>query len=99
MKSKCEHLNNLGAADFMPVREPIACEECLKEGTMWISLRECLKCGHVGCCDSSPGRHATKHFRKTQHPVMRSVMPGEHWTWCYLHELTGELATVAATVS
>jgi uncharacterized UBP type Zn finger protein len=92
MKQWCEHLNNVTESNFVPLREPIACEECLKEGTMWVSLRECLKCGHVGCCDSSVGKHATKHFHKTKHPVMRSVMPGKPWTWCYVHEIAGELA-------
>jgi len=88
----CEHLRELTAGDFPPPRTPDACEECLKEGTQWVSLRECKTCGHVGCCDSSPGRHATRHFQETGHPVMRSVMPGERWTWCYVHEVTGELA-------
>jgi monovalent cation/hydrogen antiporter len=88
----CEHLAHLTERDFPPPRTPNACEECLKEGTLWVELRECRTCGHVGCCDSSPGRHATKHFHETGHPVMRSAMPGDRWTWCYLHEATGELA-------
>jgi len=87
----CEHLANLKAADFPPPKTPGACEECLKEGTKWVALREC-KCGHVGCCDSSPGTHATKHFKATKHPVMRSVMPGDDWDWCYLHEAMGRIA-------
>ena len=65
MDQPCEHLKNLTEANFASLRPPIACEECLKEGTRWVSLRECMKCGHVGCCDSSPGKHATKHFHKT----------------------------------
>ena len=60
------------------------CEECVKAGTGWVHLRECLVCGHVACCDSSPGRHATKHFHATSHPVMRTVEPGEQWGWCYV---------------
>ncbi len=88
----CEHLQDLTQDDFPPPRTPDAGEDCLKEGTQWVHLRECLICGHVGCCDSSPRRHATKHFHETQHPVMRSVEPGEHWTWCYVHEVTGKLA-------
>jgi uncharacterized UBP type Zn finger protein len=92
MEQTCEHLKNLTEADFAPLREPVGCEECLKAGTQWVALRQCLTCGHVGCCDSSPGKHATKHFHQTQHPVMRSAMPGEQWTWCYLHEVGGELA-------
>jgi ABC-type Fe3+/spermidine/putrescine transport system ATPase subunit len=61
-----------------------------------IQMRQCMTCGHVGCCDSSPGKHATRHFHETKHPVMRSVMPGERWTWCYVHEVAGEL--VPATI-
>ena len=86
MAKPCEHLQDLTAADFPPPRTPGACEECLKEGTRWVELRECQACGHVGCCDSSPGKHATKHFHEAGHPVMRSVMPGATWTWCYVHE-------------
>ncbi len=61
------------------------------QGSQWVELRECRDCGHVGCCDSSPGRHATAHFNETNHPVMRSIEPGAGWTWCYVHELQGEL--------
>ena len=98
MNAPCEHLKNLTAASFTPPPKPLACEECLKEGTRWVSLRQCLSCGHVGCCDSSVGKHATKHFQQTQHPVMRSVMPGERWTWCYVHEVRGDLAPSPATM-
>ncbi len=62
------------------------CEECLKDGTRWVALRLCLVCGHVGCCDSSVGRHAHKHFGASGHPVMRSFEPGERWGWCYVDE-------------
>lgn len=65
-----------------------SCQRCLDEGLTWVSLRQCLECGHVGCCDSSPGRHATAHFRETGHPVMQSAQPGEDWRWCYLHHTT-----------
>lgn len=91
MAAPCEHLEHLSEADFPPPRTPGACEECLAEGTRWVALRECRTCGHVGCCDSSPGKHATRHFQETQHPVMRSVMPGDAWDWCYVHEATGSL--------
>jgi hypothetical protein len=96
MNQPCEHLKNLTEVNFASPRVPIACEECLKEGTEWVALRQCMACGHVGCCDSSPGKHATKHFHQTQHSVMRSVMPGERWTWCYVHEVGGELAPASA---
>jgi len=90
MNEPCEHLRNLTETDFASLRAPFACEECLKEGTRWVALRQCKTCGHVGCCDSSPRKHATKHFHETKHPVMRSAMPGERWTWCYVHEVGGE---------
>jgi len=63
------------------------CEECLKMGDTWVHLRLCLTCGHVGCCDSSKNKHATKHFHHTQHPIMRSLERGENWGWCYIDEL------------
>ena len=61
------------------------CEECLKLGMEWVHLRVCLTCGHIGCCDSSVGKHATKHFHKTTHPIVESFEPQEEWGWCYLH--------------
>lgn len=65
------------------------CQECLAEGTRWVALRRCLTCGSVGCCDSSPGQHGTRHFWDTQHPVMQSAEPGEDWRWCFVHHATG----------
>jgi uncharacterized UBP type Zn finger protein len=65
----------------------VGCEECLKIGQPWVHLRLCLTCGHVGCCDSSPNRHATKHYHATNHPVIRSFEPGETWGWCYVDQL------------
>jgi uncharacterized UBP type Zn finger protein len=62
------------------------CEKCKKEGTSWVALRLCMSCGHVGCCDSSPGRHATQHFVDTGHPVM-VALPNKAWRWCYIHEV------------
>ena len=75
----------------LALKTPAACAECLAEGTHWVALRECQVCGHVGCCDSSPGRHATRPFRDTGHPVMRSITSGERWTWCYVQEIYGRL--------
>jgi len=66
------------------------CKECLETGDSWVHLRECLNCGHVGCCDSSKNKHATKHFHATKHPVMRSFEPGENWGFCYVDEVTVE---------
>jgi uncharacterized UBP type Zn finger protein len=62
------------------------CEECLKLGGRWVHLRLCLECGHVGCCDSSPNRHATAHFHESHHPVIRSFEPNEEWAFCYCDE-------------
>jgi uncharacterized UBP type Zn finger protein len=80
----CSHLDQV-----QPVqpRTPAGCEECLAMGDTWVHLRECLSCGHVGCCDSSKNRHATAHFRTTTHPLVRSFQPGENWAWCYLDEV------------
>jgi CPA1 family monovalent cation:H+ antiporter len=65
------------------------CQACLDAGTQWVSLRRCLACGNVGCCDSSPEQHATEHFHESRHAVMQSAEPGEDWRWCYVHHLTG----------
>ena len=78
----CEHLMGI---ESVPPRAQ-GCEECLKTGSPWVHLRLCLTCGHVGCCDSSPGRHATKHFHRAGHPVVASFEPGERWAWCYVDE-------------
>jgi len=63
------------------------CHECLQTGDRWVHLRLCQQCGHVGCCDNSPNRHATAHFHETEHPIIRSFEPGEDWYWCYVEEL------------
>lgn len=62
------------------------CEDCLRIGGRWVHLRLCEQCGHVGCCDSSPNRHATAHFKATQHPMIRSFEPGETWEYCYVDD-------------
>lgn len=72
-----------------PAAEELRCEDCLREGLVWVSLRQCLACGLVACCDSSPGQHSDRHFTVTRHPVMQSAEPGEDWRWCYVHHLTG----------
>jgi CPA1 family monovalent cation:H+ antiporter len=84
---ECEHLQ--AAPSLVEPRTPGACEECLRDGTRWVHLRLCLECGHVGCCDSSVGRHATRHFHETDHPVMRSIEPGEAWRWCFVDRFLG----------
>ena len=69
-------------------RTPQGCEECLRERTPWLHLRLCLTCGHVGCCDSSPMKHATAHAGESGHPIIRSAEPGEDWSWCYTDEVS-----------
>ncbi len=69
------------------------CEDCIKIGDTWVHLRLCLVCGHVGCCDSSKNKHASKHYHGTQHPLIRSIEPGESWVWCYPDDrMVGEIA-------
>ena len=81
---ECEHSKNL-KGDVQPKTK--TCEECVKEGTTPVELRMCMTCGHVGCCDSSPGLHATKHFEKTKHAVIKSMPITEgSWKWCYIHK-------------
>jgi len=63
------------------------CEDCLRMGGSWVHLRLCMTCGHVGCCDSSPHKHATAHFHKAAHPIIRTFEPGENWGWCYVEEV------------
>ena len=83
----CEHL---AQAPCVQVPEsPWTCPECEREGLRWVHLRLCLTCGNVGCCSSSPGNHAERHFQDAGHPVMRSFEPGEAWRWCYADELLG----------
>jgi uncharacterized UBP type Zn finger protein len=69
-------------------RRTDGCEECLETGDTWVHLRQCLVCGHVGCCSDSPNNHAVKHFASTGHPLMRSLERGETWAWCYADEVT-----------
>jgi monovalent cation/hydrogen antiporter len=80
--AKCEHLKQ---ANLTVRASGEVCQECADAGQRWVELRQCLICGNVGCCDSSPGRHATKHFKETGHPVMQAFKSGD-WKWCYIHE-------------
>ncbi|MET0395559.1 MAG: UBP-type zinc finger domain-containing protein [Longimicrobiaceae bacterium] len=82
---KCTHTDQMDP-DVRP-RTPDGCEECLKSGSWWVHLRLCETCGHVGCCDSSPNKHATKHFHSSGHPIVQSFEPGEDWRWCYVDEV------------
>ena len=84
--SACQHIE-VSNDDVMP-KTPDGCEECLQSGDEWVHLRLCLTCGHVGCCDNSKNKHATKHFQKTKHPVIKSFQPGENWKYCYVDGIT-----------
>ena len=82
MPQLCSHLKQIrvtGTAVHV-------CEECVQMGDTWVHLRLCLECGHVGCCDSSKNKHATRHFRTSEHALMRSIEPGENWVWCYVDQ-------------
>jgi uncharacterized UBP type Zn finger protein len=84
----CQHLDQI--QDVTPSAQ--GCEECLKTGSRWVHLRICLICGQVGCCDSSPNKHVTKHFHATGHPLVQSFERGEYWVWCYIdQEVVGGL--------
>ncbi len=80
MNLECSHLRI--QKDASPRTN--GCEECLKIGDSWVHLRLCETCGHVGCCDSSKNKHATKHFHATNHPVIKSFEPGESWRFCFI---------------
>ena len=73
------------------VPSALGCEDCLKTGSIWVHLRLCRSCGHVGCCDNSPGHHATTHFDETGHPLIQSFEPGEEWWYCYVDEFAFEV--------
>jgi uncharacterized UBP type Zn finger protein len=83
--SSCAHIESVHDVPEPHTRE--GCEDCLAIGGRWVHLRMCLECGHVGCCDSSPNKHATKHFHGTSHPVVRSFEPGEEWRWCFVDKV------------
>lgn len=80
---RCKHLNQI--KEVTPSAK--GCEDCLRIGSTWVQLRLCMICGHVGCCDSSPNKHATKHFHASAHPIIRSFERGERWGWCYVDEV------------
>ena len=86
--ARCTHLDQVRTS----VPNSTGCEACLALGDTWVHLRLCRTCGHVGCCDSSKNRHATKHFHATGHPIMSSLEAGEHWGWCYVDALMIDFA-------
>jgi CPA1 family monovalent cation:H+ antiporter len=88
MANTCVHIED--ADSKINPGTPEGCQECLKTGDSWVHLRLCLECGHVGCCDNSKNKHATKHFHETGHPVIKSFEPGEKWEYCYIDEIFAE---------
>ena len=98
MADNCTHVTD----DVDPApepRTPDGCEECLAAGGRWVHLRLCLECHHVGCCDNSPGKHATKHFHEAGHPLIRSYEPGEDWWYCYIDDFAFEIEDAPAAPS
>ncbi len=88
--AQCTHLE---AVELLAPEGPVAgCEDCLAIGGRWVHLRMCQTCGHVGCCDSSPNRYAAAHSAGSEHPIARSVEPGEDWSWCYVDEVMFRLS-------
>ncbi len=88
MAGQCTHVDQIKLTHS----DKHVCEDCVRTGDTWVHLRMCLECGHVGCCDSSKNKHATKHFHRTRHPLVRSNEPGEDWVWCYVDEMApGEI--------
>ena len=86
---QCTHLDEIRFTST----DKHVCEECVKTGDRWVHLRLCLECGHVGCCDSSKNKHATKHFHRTKHPLIRSIEPEEAWVWCFVDDVSpGEVS-------
>jgi uncharacterized UBP type Zn finger protein len=88
----CTHLDTVEVTELPADVE--GCEDCLQTGSEWCHLRICLTCGHVACCDSSPNRHASAHAQASGHPIIRSVEPGEDWSWCYVDELAMRIPEV-----
>jgi uncharacterized UBP type Zn finger protein len=89
MSAQCTHLDEI---EIEPPAAVAGCEDCLKIGATWVHLRLCMTCGHVGCCDSSPNRHASKHAAAAEHPIVRSAEPGEDWLYCYVDDLMFRIA-------
>ena len=88
MADTCSHLGTIRKV----TPSALGCEECLKLGQAWFHLRVCRSCGHVGCCDQSKGKHATKHFHRSKHPIIEGYDPPEGWGWCYVDEVLFDLS-------
>ena len=92
----CSHTDTI-VPDVSPSSN--GCEDCLRIGSHWMHLRRCMLCGHVGCCDNSPMRHATAHFHEAAHPIIQSFEPGEDWLWCYVDEVGFEIESLIPSPS
>ncbi|MEA2341255.1 MAG: hypothetical protein QOG11_1332 [Solirubrobacteraceae bacterium] len=88
----CTHLDHVQLLELPASSD--GCEECLAQGSGWVHLRICLECGHVGCCDDSPNRHASAHHASAGHPIIRSLEPGEDWSWCFEDEVAMRIPEV-----
>jgi uncharacterized UBP type Zn finger protein len=85
MNAICSHLDSIEVTELPG--EIAGCEDCLAIGSTWMHLRMCETCGHIGCCDQSPNRHARAHSRETSHPIIRSAEPGEDWSYCFVDDV------------
>ena len=85
MITTCTHLGTIQVTETPD--EIAGCEDCLAMGGRWVHLRMCQSCGRIGCCDSSPNKHASAHARENEHPIARSAEPGERWSWCYVDDV------------
>jgi uncharacterized UBP type Zn finger protein len=90
--SICDHLDHVRITELPESVD--GCVDCLAAGTKWLHLRICLECGHVGCCDDSPEKHASAHARSSEHPIIRSLQPGEDWSWCFVDEVAMRIPQV-----
>jgi uncharacterized UBP type Zn finger protein len=88
----CTHLDEIEVTELPASVD--GCEDCLRTGEPWLHLRICLECGKVGCCDDSPNRHASAHAHSSSHPIIRSIEPGEDWSWCYVDEVMMRIGEV-----
>ena len=93
--ASCSHLDTITVTQLPEAVD--GCEDCLREGGVWLPLRICLECGHVGCCDDSPNRHASRHAAADSHPLIRSLEPGEEWSWCFVDQLAMIIPQVKGT--
>jgi uncharacterized UBP type Zn finger protein len=90
--ANCTHLESVKITQLPESVD--GCDDCLRTGSRWLHLRICLECGHVGCCDDSPNHHASAHASATSHPIIRSLEPGEDWSWCFVDELAMRIPAV-----